>query len=154
MKWRMAGWRVPWVIPPQQRRTALATYLAALDRIVIPALRQFDPDLIVVASGLDANAVDPLARQLLHSDTFRDMTQRMVTLADELCEGRLAIVHEGGYAEAYVPFCGLAVLEGLKGERSAVTDPELEFFMAQQPDERMAKFHRALIDEMVSELGL
>ena len=62
--------------------------------------------------------------------------------------------HEGGYAEAYVPFCGLAVLEGLKGERSAVTDPELDFFMAQQPDERMAKFHRALIDEMVSELGL
>jgi len=130
------------------------TYLAALDRIVIPALRQFDPDLIVVASGLDANAVDPLARQLLHSDTFRDMTERMVSLADELCEGRLAIVHEGGYAEAYVPFCGLAVLEGLKGKRSAVIDPELEFFMAQQPTNRMMQFHYTLIEEMAAELKL
>ncbi len=102
----------------------------------------------MVASGLDANAVDPLARQLLHSASFRDMTRLMTDLAGELCGGRLAIVHEGGYAEAYVPFCGLAILEALAGKRSAVADPELDFFKAQQPDARMVKFHKLLIDEM------
>jgi len=130
------------------------TYLAALDRIVIPALRQFQPDLIVVASGLDANAVDPLARQMLHSDSFRDMTARMVSVADELCGGRLAVVHEGGYAEAYVPFCGLAILEGLAGKRSVVVDPELSFFVPQQPGPRAAAFQLELIEEMRAELGL
>jgi acetoin utilization deacetylase AcuC-like enzyme len=124
------------------------TYLAALDELVIPALRRYQPDLIVIASGLDANAVDPLARQLLHSDSFRAMTSRMVAVADELCQGRLAVIHEGGYAEAYVPFCGLAILEALAGQRSAVIDPELEFFIAQQPDSRMVAFQRTLIAEM------
>jgi acetoin utilization deacetylase AcuC-like enzyme len=129
------------------------TYLYALEQVVIPALRDYAPDMIVVASGLDANAVDPLARQLLHSDSFRDMTARIVALADELCGGRLAVIHEGGYAEAYVPFCGLAILEALAGERSAVIDPELDFFQAQQPDERMIAFHKVLIDEMRGQLG-
>ena len=42
------------------------TYLHAFNQLVIPALESFKPDLIVVASGLDANGVDPLARMLLH----------------------------------------------------------------------------------------
>ncbi|KUR72095.1 hypothetical protein AQZ49_20660 [Novosphingobium sp. FSW06-99] len=104
--------------------------------------------MIIVASGLDANAVDPLARQLLHSDSFRAMTTRMVDLADDLYGGRLAVIHEGGYAEAYVPFCGLAILEALAGKRSAVIDPELDFFMAQQPDQRVTDFQASLVQEM------
>lgn len=115
---------------------------------MIPAIRNYAPDLIVIASGLDANAVDPLARQLLHSDSYREMTSIMVELSNELCGGRLAVIHEGGYAEAYVPFCGLAILEGLSGKRSVVIDPELGFFQAQQPSERMVDFHKQLIDEM------
>ena len=124
------------------------TYLYALEQIVTPAIRDFQPELIIVASGLDANAVDPLARQLLHSDSFREMTSVMVKLSAELCGGRLAVVHEGGYAESYVPFCGLGILEGLAGKRSVVEDPELDFFKAQQPNQRMLDFHKALIDEM------
>ena len=124
------------------------TYMHALEQLIVPALRAFAPELILVASGLDANAVDPLARQLLHSDSFRALTDRMVALAGELCGGRLAVIHEGGYAEAYVPFCGLGILEALAGKRSIVVDPELEFFMAQQPGERMLDFHKVLIDEM------
>ncbi len=129
------------------------TYLAALDRVVIPALRQFQPDLIVVASGLDANGFDPLARQMLHSDSFRAMTKRMVHVADELCSGRLAVIHEGGYSEAYVPFCGMAILEALAAKRSAVIDPELWFIEAQQPNERMQTFHLELVEEMRETLG-
>ena len=43
--------------------------MRALERIVIPILEAFKPELIVVESGLDASAVDPLARMKLHSDS-------------------------------------------------------------------------------------
>jgi acetoin utilization deacetylase AcuC-like enzyme len=91
---------------------------------------------------------------MLHSDSYRAMTTRMVKVADELCGGRLAVVHEGGYSEAYVPFCGLALLEALSGLRTEVVDPELGFFVPQQPDERMLAFHFELIEEMRAGAGL
>jgi len=130
------------------------TYLRALDRVVVPALERYQPDLIVIASGLDANAADPLARQMLYSDSYREMTERMIAVADKLCGGRLAVIHEGGYSEAYVPFCGLALLEALKGVRTEVIDPELGFFVPQQPDERMLAFHFELIEEIRAGAGL
>ena len=85
------------------------TYLAAFERIVIPALYQFKPELIVVPSGFDASAADPLGRMLLHSETYREMTCLLMAAADDLCGGRLAISHEGGYSAAYGPLlrpCG------------------------------------------------
>ena len=91
---------------------------------------------------------------MLHSDSYRAMTTRMVEVADALCGGRLAVIHEGGYSEAYVPFCGLALLESLKGVRTEVVDPELGFFVPQQPDERMLAFHFELIEEMRAGAGL
>ena len=109
-------------LPPGSGHEA---YMHAMERIVIPALERFEPELIIVACGYDANAVDPLARMLLHSDSFREMTQCLRDAAERLCRGRLVLVHEGGYSEAYVPFCGLATLEELSGVRTAVDDPML-----------------------------
>lgn len=100
-------------------------YIAAMDRVVLPALRRFAPELIIVASGLDAGAFDPLGRQLLHSDSYREMTASLLEAGD----GRLLLIHEGGYSEAYVPFCGVAVLETLVGE-CRVEDPFLEGLVA------------------------
>ncbi len=39
--------------------------------------------------------MDPLARMLLHSDSFRAMTERVQEAADRLCGGKLVLVHEG-----------------------------------------------------------
>lgn len=90
-------------------------YLYAIDSVVVPAVRQFKPDLIVVASGLDSNAWDPLARQIVTSRGFRGMTERMLAVAAELSSGRLAFIQEGGYSPYYVPFCGHAIIEALAG---------------------------------------
>jgi acetoin utilization deacetylase AcuC-like enzyme len=106
--------------------SGVGAYESALDRIVLPALRRFDPDLIVIASGFDASYFDPLGRQLLPSKTFGDMTRAMMSVAAEVCGGRIVAVHEGGYSDAYVPFCGVAVIEALAGERSQVIDPYLD----------------------------
>ncbi|WP_437882236.1 class II histone deacetylase [Pseudomonas sp. LRF_L74] len=124
-------------------------YLQAMHSIVVPALERFRPQLIIVACGYDANGVDPLARMLLHSDSYRALTAAVREVAERHCGGRLVLVHEGGYSEAYVPFCGLAAIEELSGVRTAVEDPMLELIELQQPGERHAQF----LSEYVETLG-
>jgi acetoin utilization deacetylase AcuC-like enzyme len=104
-------------------------YLAAFERAVVPALERFRPELIVIASGLDANAMDPIGRMLATSETFRLMARRVCEAAAALCGGRIVATHEGGYSNAYVPFCGLAVLEEFAGIRTPAADPYLDELM-------------------------
>ncbi|MEA3175723.1 MAG: hypothetical protein QOF42_3134 [Gammaproteobacteria bacterium] len=125
-------------------------YVAAFEQIVIPALEKYRPDLIVVASGLDANSVDPLARMLATSETFRTLTSLTKQVAAGLCGGRLAVMHEGGYAEAYVPFCGHAIVEELSGVRTAVQDPGLDMFNAMQPGSKALAFQRQWIADLAA----
>ncbi|MEN6642940.1 MAG: histone deacetylase [Armatimonadia bacterium] len=73
-------------------------YLRALDEVIIPALRQYKPELLVVSAGYDGHHTDPVAHHELTTDAYHEITARMVTLAQELCEGRLCIILEGGYA--------------------------------------------------------
>lgn len=129
------------------------SYMDAMDLLVAPAIRAFAPDVIVVASGLDANGFDPLARMQAHSGTFRAMTRQVMALADELCGGRLVCMHEGGYAEAVVPFCGLAIVEELSGHRTAVEDPTLPMIESGQPDAGVIAFQRARLAALAAALG-
>lgn len=130
------------------------SYLAAVDRIVLPALSRFRPDLIVVASGLDANGLDPLARMLAHSGTYRAMTAALMQAADTLCGGRLVLVHEGGYSEVMVPFCGHAIMETLSGRTTAVVDPLLDFLTAQQPPPEFDALEARRLHDMAQSFGL
>ncbi|MEY0231628.1 class II histone deacetylase [Providencia manganoxydans] len=130
------------------------SYIYAMKQIVIPALERFKPELIIVASGYDANALDPLARMQLHSESFREMTQLVMEAADRLCDGKLVIVHEGGYSEAYVPFCGLAVIEEMVGVRTEVQDPLLDFIGLQQPRAEFELFQQQMLDKLKGKFGL
>jgi len=114
------------------------------ERVVVPALERFSPDFIIVANGLDAGALDPLGRMQMHSDGYRELTKLMMGAADRVCEGRLVVEHEGGYSSAYVPFCGLAIVEQLSGLESGVEDPMLEFIRAQGGDEVAAQEDAAI----------
>jgi len=129
-------------------------YLDAMDRVVLPALDRFAPDVIVIACGFDAAAVDPLGRMLATADTFRQMTRRMRKAAERLCDGRLVLVHEGGYSEVYVPFCGHAVLEELSGSAVHAADPLAETLAARQPDAAGDAYHRGVVDALVARFGL
>ena len=120
-----AGTNLNLPLPPGSGHGA---YLAAFDEAVIPALERFRPEFIVIASGLDASAMDPLGRMLCTSETYRELTRRVLAAA-ELCGGRLIATHEGGYSNAYVPFCGLAVIEELAGIRTPAADPYLDELM-------------------------
>jgi acetoin utilization deacetylase AcuC-like enzyme len=113
------GYNINIPLPPG---TASGGYVAAFERVVAPALRRFQPELILIASGLDASAFDPSARMMLHSEGYREMTRILMEVAAECCSGRLVACHEGGYSPHYVPFCGLAVVEQLSGICTEVED--------------------------------
>ncbi|KAI8475598.1 MAG: histone deacetylase [Monoraphidium minutum] len=100
-------------------------YRAAFDRVVGPALDAFRPQLILVSAGYDAGYMDPLGQMMCSSEDFRYFMAVLKAAAERHCAGRLVAVHEGGYSEVYVPFCGLAAIEQLAGLRSKVTDPYL-----------------------------
>lgn len=123
-------------------------YLHALETRIIPEIEKFQPDMIIIACGFDANALDPLARMLLHSESFKEMTQKIQAVADKVCDGRVVAVHEGGYSESYVPFCGVGVIEGLLGVDSEIVDPMLEFIQLQQPSEKTEHFLKDYIDTL------
>ncbi|WP_258162690.1 class II histone deacetylase [Rhizobium sp. TH2] len=123
-------------------------YLHAFERIVLPALHAYKPDAIVVACGFDASGVDPLSRMLASSRTFRDMTRLTMQAADELCGGRLLLVHEGGYSEAHVPFCGHAVIATLAGSSIDAPDPLETRLDFQQPNADFVAYQKAQIDRM------
>ena len=125
-------------------------YLAAFDRIVMPALHRFRPEVIVVACGYDASAFDPLARMLATAETFRAMTARVKAAARDLCAGQLVLVHEGGYSEVHVPFCGHAVLEELTGSAIRAPDPMQTALDKRQPTARYDAFAEAWIDDLAA----
>ncbi|MBZ0127880.1 MAG: class II histone deacetylase [Rhodobacteraceae bacterium] len=131
-----------------------AAYLDAFDRLVAPAIRAFAPDAIIVACGFDASPFDPLAHMLVSADGFRQMTRRAMALAAETCDDRLVLVHEGGYSEAYVPFCGHAVIGELAGSAIDAGDPLLAAVTARQPGARAQAFQRSWVDDLAAEFGL
>jgi acetoin utilization deacetylase AcuC-like enzyme len=95
-------------------------YEAAIRGVVTPALHRFRPELIIVASGFDGSFLDPFGRMMITTSGYRAMTRQLMAAAEELCGGRLVMVHEGGYNTLYVPYCGLAVIETLAGVDTGV----------------------------------
>ncbi|MDF0596185.1 class II histone deacetylase [Psychromarinibacter halotolerans] len=130
------------------------TYLEAMERLILPKLDAFEPEVIIVACGFDASAFDPLARMMCTSDTFRQMTRLLMSAADRMCDGRVLMVHEGGYSEAHVPFCGHAVLQEMSGSAIDAPDPLANALEIRQPNARMRAHYSDYLTELVGYFGL
>lgn len=98
-------------------------YQAAFEQLVVPIGLQYRPQLLIITAGQDANWQDPLARMMVTMNGFRRMSEMMVGLAEEVCDGRLVMLQAGGYSTAYVPYCTVAAVEPLLGIDSGL--PEL-----------------------------
>ena len=109
---------------PLPAGTGDAGYLAALEQVAWPAIAGFSPELIVLSSGQNAGACDPLGRMSVTAEGFRAMTAGLVSVAEEQCDGRIVAIQEGGYSLGHMPFCVLATIEALAGlEPALVEDP-------------------------------
>jgi acetoin utilization deacetylase AcuC-like enzyme len=97
-------------------------YRAAFEQLVIPMGLQFQPQLIIITAGQDASWLDPLAQMMVTMDGYRQMSELMVGLAEQVCDGRLVMLQAGGYSAAYVPYCTAAAVEPLLGVDLGIVD--------------------------------
>ena len=74
-----------------------STYLDIIGNKLIPKIQNFKPDLIIISAGFDAHEDDPLGQMKVSSDCYRKMTSMILKLAEEVCDGRLLSMLEGGY---------------------------------------------------------
>jgi acetoin utilization deacetylase AcuC-like enzyme len=73
------------------------SYTRLYKEILWPLVRRFQPQLIIVSAGFDGHWVDPLASMCLTSSGYAHLNRELVSMANELCDGKIAFVLEGGY---------------------------------------------------------
>jgi acetoin utilization deacetylase AcuC-like enzyme len=92
-------------------------YRCVLSEIIVPVVRQFQPDLVLVSAGFDAHARDPLAGMRLTTEAFAAMTLELRQVAEECCSGRIVAVTEGGYDLPALADSLQAVVSALAADR-------------------------------------
>ena len=73
------------------------TYLDIVKNKLIPVIQSFKPDLIIISAGFDAHEDDPLAQMRVSSSCYGKMTDMVLKAAENICDGRLLSMLEGGY---------------------------------------------------------
>jgi acetoin utilization deacetylase AcuC-like enzyme len=74
-----------------------AAFRAVWQRVLLPAIDEFAPDLLIVSAGFDAHAADPLAQLRVREADFAWLTGELCAIADRHAEGRVVSLLEGGY---------------------------------------------------------
>lgn len=74
-----------------------AEYITVFQSLVAPVVEAYHPDLILVSAGFDTHESDPLGGMNVTENGYEQMVQILMSLAEELCGGRLVLVLEGGY---------------------------------------------------------
>lgn len=67
------------------------------EKLIIPSLKRFKPDLILVSAGYDAHWDDPLANLNLSLSGFNHISRELMKCAEEICSGKIIFFLEGGY---------------------------------------------------------
>jgi acetoin utilization deacetylase AcuC-like enzyme len=77
---------------PLAARSGKLEYLTAFDQEIHPFLERFQPQLLIISAGFDANRTDPLANMALEPEDFGTLTERCLAITPHLLLGL-----EGGY---------------------------------------------------------
>jgi len=64
---------------------------------ILPALKKFNPDLILLSAGFDAHKDDPLASIQLKEEDYQWLTKEIMDIAKDCCDGKIVSILEGGY---------------------------------------------------------
>ena len=81
-------------LPPMSDGTTFREQVAAR---ILPAMRAFKPELVMISAGFDAHEADPLASLRFHAADYFWATAELVKIANEFCKGRVVSTLEGGY---------------------------------------------------------
>ncbi len=100
---------------PLAAATPRHRYRGVFTEALREAENRLEPDFVMVSSGFDVLAGDPLGGQLLEPDDLHAMTREVMALADRRCGGRLVVFLEGGYDPARTGEGCVAVIRALAG---------------------------------------
>jgi acetoin utilization deacetylase AcuC-like enzyme len=115
-----AGYTMNIPMPPH---TGDSGYLQAFDELIVPFACRFQPQLILISSGYDAHWRDPLSQMNVTSTGYVQLTRRARMLAEELCDGRLVVLLEGGYDLGAVSYGIWGTALALMGRDADAEDP-------------------------------
>ena len=93
--------------------------LGAFQGKLIPAMRDFKPELVLLSAGFDSRLGDPLGQFTLSDADFADLTTLMLDVAHQYAGGRLVSVLEGGYSLTGLASASAAHVEALRAEPQA-----------------------------------
>jgi len=93
--------------------------LGAVRESLMPAMRSFAPDLVLISAGFDSRAGDLLGRFTLSDQDFADLTEAVMEIADASAAGRVVSLLEGGYSLSGLASAAAAHVERLHGFGSA-----------------------------------
>jgi acetoin utilization deacetylase AcuC-like enzyme len=91
-------------------------------KLIIPAISRFQPDLILVSAGFDAHWRDPLASLHLCTKDYYRLAKELHHLAKKFCSGKILFLLEGGYDPEVLSYAVRAVFSAL-AESDFVDDP-------------------------------
>lgn len=100
-----------------------AAFLAAYEQVAMPALDRHQPQFILVSSGWDAHARDPLGSLAVTTWGYTRAATLAVEAAQRLCAGRIVVALEGGYDTHALAWCASGLVEVLLGDEPT-PDPE------------------------------
>lgn len=83
---------------PLRRGTGSAEFRAGMSASLLPALRRFAPELLVISAGFDAHKLDPLGGLQWSDEDFAWITQELMEVAAVTASGRVVSILEGGYS--------------------------------------------------------
>lgn len=106
-------------IPWPHNKVSASHYFQAFRSVVLPALRGFDPELILVASGFDALMGDTLAGTRLVPSAFYHMTRQLLSLGKPI-----AVILEGGYSPSRLAQGSLNIMHALLGREPPSDDSD------------------------------
>ncbi len=100
---------------PLPAGTPPETWHEVFDQALAEVATRFAPDFVLISSGFDAMAGDPLGGMLLEPEDYHRMTRRVVDLAEKHAKGRVVALLEGGYHPARTAEGAVAVIQALAG---------------------------------------
>ncbi len=136
-------------------------YLYVIDKLAEKLIRDFDPDFLFVAAGQDSSIHDAMSALEVTDEGYMRMTQRMMDIADSVCDGRLVLTLEGGYNLNKMPVTIEGILSVLCGhhppEKENIVEPakdEIEGEEKSEPEYKEGGLMEATVDVVDRVRGL
>jgi acetoin utilization deacetylase AcuC-like enzyme len=102
--------------------TADQIYLKALKEIVVPIIRQYSPEFMLISAGLDSHYADPVGRLALSAMCYDHIFKTITELALKTCGGRFVAVLEGGYNPSFIGKLAAIALGRMSGNQYVIRD--------------------------------